>query len=634
MNKIALLLFCAGTMVLAGCPRHIFHETEYVPQIEIQINQTAEQIDDYVTTGAFIPCQARIINYKYLNAALNFPSGVDVQYRNHRSQGGQLNFSATNAGLGTATLNRTLPADGSWGVFYVRGTANSTIDKDAIIEVLENRVTNDGIVLSRKGMQVVPSIAALPSPKVEITFNAESNIDDYLTWSPMVCTIRLVNQADFASDINVTIQNLSGTNRLRFAIDGSLTPLVNTATNASINVTLPESGQAVKFYVSGYFDPSAATTNDRGSSRDKDAVLEVRQVAGNTLLGREGVMVRLRKNANNLSAEERDRFLNAMQTLNNDDYGRYAEFYDMHRADGSAFDNPRFEMHSNGGGDINSSFLPWHRAYLLHLERFLQAIDPSVTIPYWKYDVPAPNVLNVDFMGRSSGSPNASFSAGNPLNTWRAPGEASERILRNPRYDEVLGSPASPGGGGGSSSISDAATLASGTSLNDALINVFEFDSHGPAHLKSGQGAGASASWLNNFDASVKDPLFFLIHSNIDRLWANWQWVNDRFDPANINTYNKPGLFADAVPAPGDRIAEYADEKMWPWNDATGNPAVDGDRPPTAPGEQVPFIVGYLLAPSGTPQVKSLIDYRSNRISTLVNPAFGFAYDDINPFAP
>jgi tyrosinase len=31
-------------------------------------------------------------------------------------------------------------------------------------------------------------------------------------------------------------------------------------------------------------------------------------------------------------------------------------------------------------------FLPWHRAYLLDLERELQGIDPQVTLPYWRFD--------------------------------------------------------------------------------------------------------------------------------------------------------------------------------------------------------------------------------------------------------
>jgi tyrosinase len=34
---------------------------------------------------------------------------------------------------------------------------------------------------------------------------------------------------------------------------------------------------------------------------------------------------------------------------------------------------------------------------------------------------------------------------------------------------------------------------------------------------------------LQSIDTAVKDPLFFLLHANVDRLWAKWQWLNRRF---------------------------------------------------------------------------------------------------------
>ena len=40
-----------------------------------------------------------------------------------------------------------------------------------------------------------------------------------------------------------------------------------------------------------------------------------------------------------------------------------------------------------------SAFYPWHRAYLLDLERELQNIDPSVSLPYWRFDQPAPGLF-------------------------------------------------------------------------------------------------------------------------------------------------------------------------------------------------------------------------------------------------
>ena len=84
------------------------------------------------------------------------------------------------------------------------------------------------------------------------------------------------------------------------------------------------------------------------------------------------------------------------------------------------------EAHGNVG------FLPWHRAYLLDLERELQAIDPSVTLPYWRFDRPAPNVFTREFMGVSNAVGRVEFAAGHPFNTWRTDGALG--ISRTPLF--------------------------------------------------------------------------------------------------------------------------------------------------------------------------------------------------------
>jgi tyrosinase len=36
-------------------------------------------------------------------------------------------------------------------------------------------------------------------------------------------------------------------------------------------------------------------------------------------------------------------------------------------------------------GNVNHNFLPWHRAYLLKLEKLLQQRDPDVSLPWWNW---------------------------------------------------------------------------------------------------------------------------------------------------------------------------------------------------------------------------------------------------------
>ena len=381
---------------------------------------------------------------------------------------------------------------------------------------------------------------------------------------------------------------------------------------------------------------------NRGSVWDKDAVMEiVTDNAAHTVLCREGAMVRIRKNANFLTAEEKTRYISAVYKLN-ETYNKYASFFNAHRAHETGLYD-RFEMHSRFALDDpdhavpvynNSSFLPWHRAFLVHFERNLQAIDPSVTVPYWKYDKPAPNIFATDFMGFTPGaSVNATFNASDDLNTWPDPETAtSSGIPRQPRYDQTASSPAGPFlvPGGAGPAEDECTTLATGN-LFAQLSNPFEKNSHGPAHFKTGQ----TGSWINDFDLSVKDPLFFLIHSNIDRLWARWQWLNDKFDATDVSAYDLQGTFPTTAPWGTRRTGEYSEETMWPWNGVTG-PGVSGDwlsnRPATAPLPALPATTGYVFFTQPKPKVKDMVDYKSSRyITTAPTPGYNFAYDD-TPF--
>jgi hypothetical protein len=61
-------------------------------------------------------------------------------------------------------------------------------------------------------------------------------------------------------------------------------------------------------------------------------------------------------------------------------------------------------------------FLPWHRAYLLDLERELQNIDPSVALPYWRFDQAAPNLFVKEFIGTSDPNGTVLFRSHPELN--------------------------------------------------------------------------------------------------------------------------------------------------------------------------------------------------------------------------
>jgi hypothetical protein len=132
-----------------------------------------------------------------------------------------------------------------------------------------------------------------------------------------------------------------------------------------------------------------------------------------------------------------------------------------------------------------------------------------------------------------------------------------------------------------------------------------EGDPHGFAHT-SFRGP------ISSVPTAVRDPLFFMLHANVDRLWAKWQWVKRRANPADAAAY--------APPSP-NRIGHHLVDTMWPWNGVTGNP-----RPPTAPGGPFPPTAVTPL-PGQTPTVEAMFDH----LGVTNGTPLGYAYDDV-PF--
>lgn len=394
---------------------------------------------------------------------------------------------------------------------------------------------------------------------------------DYLGWSPMRFQIQLID----ASQAPVTV-SLRGRRPQRVKVGGQVV-FAKSATDTPtdrLRLDIPD-GKPVDFYAAGkYHHPSRA---------DKDVEIRAVRIDEERSIAEKLVMVRIRKNANKLTPAERDRFLDAFGKLNASGAGRFRNFRDMHR------DRATAEAHFDAG------FLAWHRAYLLDLERELQKIDPAVALPYWRFDQPARKLFTRRFMGQADTTGSVQFIAGHALESWET--DSVRGIRRLPNFDTQR----EPANG-----IDENRTLALGTTLLDFLA--LEDDPHGLAHTSFN-------GYLDAIETAVKDPLFFLLHANVDRLWAKWQY---NLGPVDAQRYD-PATPASHVP-PGRRIGHNLNDSMWPWNGITG-----GDRPPTAPGGELePSAV--VSAPGGKPRVRDMLDYGG-----AVVPAngLGFDYDDV-----
>lgn len=395
----------------------------------------------------------------------------------------------------------------------------------------------------------------------------------FVSWTPSPCRIRVTNPVGVLTptvNVKITGRSVAGGGVVVFR--KGTTGLFST----SLTLTVPVNGTTVPFFVVGRFG--------RPSVNNGDVRIEAR--VGTTLVGSVPIMVRIRKNANNLTAGERDRFVAAFAQLNNQGLGRFADFRNMHT------NASRPQAHGA------PAFPPWHRAYILDLERELQAIDPSVALPYWRFDEPAPNVFTLDFMGVSDPIGTVQFSPTNPFQFWKTDGV--QGVNRRPLNNWNPNTQAGPG------VLNEAQTIALSAQYPGFWSNM-ELNPHGSAHTVWGGS-------ISSIPTAAKDPLFFLLHCNVDRLWAKWQRQNGRFNPAQAASYdsNLPG---------GNPIGHNLPDTMWPWNGITGPP-----RPPTAPGG--PMAVSPCVgAPGGQPRVRDTLDYQGkvNAVSRL-----GFDYDDVN----
>jgi tyrosinase len=394
----------------------------------------------------------------------------------------------------------------------------------------------------------------------------------FVTWATSPCRIRVTNPSGITGTtvpVGLDRQGPATGGMIEFAT-AATGPFATT-----LNISLPRNGTSVNFFVRGVFGKPSSANGDVTIRVQASLAPPAFQSVATVPL-----MVRIRKNASTLSTAERNRVVSAFAQLNNQGSGRFADFRDMHvlAAD--------LEEHTRPG------FLAWHRAYLLDLERELQAIDASVALPYWRFDRPAPNIFKENFLGESDNNGTVSFSSTNPLQFWKTDNQVG--ISRTPLFD-TNSAPPNP--------MSEAQTLDLGTQFT--AFRSMEGNPHGLAHTSFG-------GFILSKQTAARDPLFFFLHCNVDRLWAKWQRANNRFDTATPASFDPVN--------PGNKAGHNLPDTMWPWNGIT-----NGGRPPFAPGGA--FAASPCVsAPGPQPRVRDCFDYQGS-VSPLGN--LGFSYDDV-----
>jgi hypothetical protein len=269
----------------------------------------------------------------------------------------------------------------------------------------------------------------------------------------------------------------------------------------------------------------------------------------------------IRKNAKFLSATEKLNYVKACVLMKADivnpmaaavdQYSRWDEFVAIHAKIQNAFSPAGTGINFGHGGAGAYGFLTWHRFFLYTFEQKLQTYVPGVMIPYWDWTDPA-TIMVAGFLG-----PNGDIATGNIVNqgyfAYNKPGSAATpaagSVPAMPANATALPAwwpPSLPGWrlpamfpstfvGGLKRSFRTLAALPTPTDIRNCLAlpdyAAFQAGLEGGAGIPSGNIMhNAMHPWVGNAvghmtDAKISsfDPIFWVLHCNVDRLWAMWQ---------------------------------------------------------------------------------------------------------------
>jgi tyrosinase len=214
-------------------------------------------------------------------------------------------------------------------------------------------------------------------------------------------------------------------------------------------------------------------------------------------------------------------------------------------------------------------FLPWHRMYLGFYEQIVRAAVVQLggpadwTLPYWNYsDSSNPQAKTLPPCFRQpalpDGSPNPLFVI-QGVNVPRAPGINSgdtslipdsdvdlsgclEESFFSPDTDTTSGD---LGFGGTATGFNHPGQVFGANSVESAPHNAIHVDVGGQWN----EGGVAINGWMIDPDTAALDPIFWLHHANIDRLWSVWNGISlSNTNPAgSVNVGGQPISWSTSV---------------------------------------------------------------------------------------
>ena len=195
-------------------------------------------------------------------------------------------------------------------------------------------------------------------------------------------------------------------------------------------------------------------------------------------------------------------------------------------------------------GQPEGYFLPWHRMYVYYFERIIRSLsgDSSFTLPYWDYTNPAAHALPAEFMMPADPLFKSLFRSqrGAGVNNGQPIDGGGPNTFLN-LQDMVFNSYLKPAGGAG------------------GFCPNLDRNLHGNVHTHTGAQPPATDLGMTFVPTAANDPIFWLHHCNIDRIWASWNKAGGK-NPNDSTFTGQPFTFADTSGNPiTGKVADFLD---------------------------------------------------------------------------
>lgn len=165
-------------------------------------------------------------------------------------------------------------------------------------------------------------------------------------------------------------------------------------------------------------------------------------------------------------------------------------------------------IHNNWCPHRNWYLLPWHREYLSALERIIRSFSAaevpnaaSFAMPYWNWTKNRRLPTAFTTAKNTDGTPNALYNATRKL---AASGSIPSEAVSTATMQSIYRLTTFPAFG----------SSAANSQRKAATMGQLEATPHNTVHNTIGGDMGTMLS--------PRDPIFFLHHANIDRIWASW----------------------------------------------------------------------------------------------------------------